>query len=184
MYSTLSLRSFPKHCLWNSFDIGLIDDGPLSFQGRSPSVSSFFAPPPPPPFHAIDGVIVLGFVPASCLKLLNTSYLLRCETLLMVALLASLMWLLCSPVCLFGHFPWRRNVQGSTSTGTFEDGRRILTHGQTYTPSIAFWHLPPNSAIFGYATEGALFFSFFKSLRSCPATRSAPPERFRVLIWL
>ena len=24
-----------------------------------------------------------------------------------------------------------------------------------HTPSIAFWHLPPNSARFGYATEGA-----------------------------
>ena len=43
MCSTLSLRSFPKHCIWNSFDIGLIDDGPLSFQWRSLSVSSFFA---------------------------------------------------------------------------------------------------------------------------------------------
>ena len=28
-------------------------------------------------------------------------------------------------------------------------------HG--HTPSITFWHLPPNSARFGYATEGALF---------------------------
>ena len=27
----------------------------------------------------------------------------------------------------------------------------------THTPSIAFRHLPPNSARFGYATEGALF---------------------------
>ena len=28
-----------------------------------------------------------------------------------------------------------------------------------HTPSIAFRHLPPNSARFGYATEGALFIS-------------------------
>ena len=28
-----------------------------------------------------------------------------------------------------------------------------------HTPSIAFWHLPPNSARFSYATEGALFIS-------------------------
>ena len=28
-----------------------------------------------------------------------------------------------------------------------------------HTPSIAFRHLPPNSARFGYATEGALFTS-------------------------
>ena len=33
--------------------------------------------------------------------------------------------------------------------------------GQTgsHTPSIAFRHLPPNSARFSYATEGALFIS-------------------------
>ena len=29
----------------------------------------------------------------------------------------------------------------------------------THTPSIAFRHLPPNSARFSYATEGALFIS-------------------------
>ena len=29
----------------------------------------------------------------------------------------------------------------------------------THTLSIAFWHLPPNSARFSYATEGALFIS-------------------------
>ena len=32
-------------------------------------------------------------------------------------------------------------------------------HISTHTPSIAFRHLPPNSARFGYATEGALFIS-------------------------
>ena len=31
--------------------------------------------------------------------------------------------------------------------------------GRRHTPSIAFLHLPPNSARFGYATEGALFIS-------------------------
>ena len=30
---------------------------------------------------------------------------------------------------------------------------------QTHTPSIAFRHLPPNSARFSYATEGSLFIS-------------------------
>ena len=30
-------------------------------------------------------------------------------------------------------------------------------HGQKHTPSIALRHLPPNSARFGYATEGALY---------------------------
>ena len=41
MCSTLSLRSlkFPQCCLWNSFSVRLIDDGPLSsFQGRSSSI--------------------------------------------------------------------------------------------------------------------------------------------------
>ena len=32
----------------------------------------------------------------------------------------------------------------------------VYTH--THTPSVAFRHLPPNSARFGYATEGALFY--------------------------
>ena len=31
--------------------------------------------------------------------------------------------------------------------------------GGNHTPSIAFRHLPPNSARFSYATEGALFIS-------------------------
>ena len=31
--------------------------------------------------------------------------------------------------------------------------------GWVHTPSITFQHLPPNSAGFGYATEGALFIS-------------------------
>ena len=39
---------------------------------------------------------------------------------------------------------WRENLQGQLSV---------------HTPSIAFWHLPPNSARFSYATEGALFIS-------------------------
>ena len=32
-------------------------------------------------------------------------------------------------------------------------------HNRLHTPSTAFRHLPPNSAIFGYATGGALFIS-------------------------
>ena len=35
----------------------------------------------------------------------------------------------------------------------------IHTHTHTHTLSIAFRHLPPNSARFSYATEGALFIS-------------------------
>ena len=39
-------------------------------------------------------------------------------------------------------------------------GRRradVYSYTPSLTPSIAFRHLPPNSARFGYATEGALF---------------------------
>ena len=36
-------------------------------------------------------------------------------------------------------------------------GSQLQSH--QHTPSIAFRHLPPNSARFGYATEGALFIS-------------------------
>ena len=47
----------------------------------------------------------------------------------------------------------------------------------SHTPSIASRHLPPNSAITGYATEGSLFISL--SPRSSPPTLSAPSgERF------
>ena len=48
---------------------------------------------------------------------------------------------------------------------------RDLQQQRLHTPSIAFRHLPPNSARCSYATEGALFISY-------PATRSAPSERF------
>ena len=47
----------------------------------------------------------------------------------------------------------------------------------THTPSIAFRHLPPNSARFGYATEGALFISV-----QCPPARSAPSESFYMTV--
>ena len=48
-----------------------------------------------------------------------------------------------------------------------------------YTPSIAFWHLPPNSARFSYATEGALLISAQLSSDAVSALQSVP-----VLIWL
>ena len=40
-------------------------------------------------------------------------------------------------------------------------------------PSIAFWHLPPNSARSGYATEGALFIS---TQLSTDAAGQRPPK--------
>ena len=60
MRSTPSLRSFPKRCLWNSSNVLLIDDDPLSsFQGRSSSGSSFHASL----LQAIDGVMSLALCP-------------------------------------------------------------------------------------------------------------------------
>ena len=40
-----------------------------------------------------------------------------------------------------------------------------------HTPSIAFWHVPPNYARFGYATEGALFISALLSTDAVSALR-------------
>ena len=45
----------------------------------------------------------------------------------------------------------------SSQTTTGEGVRSFLNW--CHTPSTAFRHLPPNSARFGYATEGALFIS-------------------------
>ena len=50
--------------------------------------------------------------------------------------------------------------------------------GRSHTPSIAFRHLPPNSARFGYATKGALFISAQLSTDAVSA-----PRKVRVLIW-
>ena len=48
---------FPQRCLWNSSNVHLIDDDPLSsFQGRSPSTSSFHASL----LQVIDGVMSLA----------------------------------------------------------------------------------------------------------------------------
>ena len=52
-----------------------------------------------------------------------------------------------------------------------------LRHAQWHTPSIVFRHLPPNSARFGYATEGALFTSAQLSTDAVSALR-----KVRVLI--
>ena len=52
-----------------------------------------------------------------------------------------------------------------------------LSEGADHTPSIAFRHLPPNSARFSYATEGALFISAQLSTDTVSALR-----KVRVLI--
>ena len=55
----------------------------------------------------------------------------------------------------------------------------FATQGLLHTPSIAFRHLPPNSARFSYATEGALFISALLSTDAVSALR-----KVRVLIRL
>ena len=52
-----------------------------------------------------------------------------------------------------------------------------LPHSHSHTPSIAFRHLPPNSARFSYATEGAFFISAQLSSDAVSALR-----KVRVLI--
>ena len=85
-------RNIPQRCFWNSSDVCLTDDGPLSsFQVRSSSASSFrvFL------LQAIDAVMSLALCPQVCLKLLNTLYIRE----------ASHLWeLLCPPLYLFGNF--------------------------------------------------------------------------------
>ena len=50
-------------------------------------------------------------------------------------------------------------------------GAQRLYQGQTHTPSITFRYLPPNSARFSYATEGALFISAQLSADAVSALR-------------
>ena len=46
--------------------------------------------------------------------------------------------LLCPPICLLGHFPSLRHVQGSTPTGVFEGGYQKLTHTSVGFPFFTF----------------------------------------------
>ena len=68
----------------------------------------------------------------------------------------------------------RTNVHG-TCCAVFG----AATHQVNHTPSIAFRHLPPNSASFSYATEGALFISAQLSSDAGNTLQKVP-----VLIWL
>ena len=58
-------------------------------------------------------------------------------------------------------------------------GRRGGGGDRSHTPSIAFRHLPPNSARTGYASEGTLFISAQLYSDAVSALR-----KVRVLIWL
>ena len=74
MCSTLVSQNFPQHCLWNSSNVHLIKDGPLSSIQRRPSSTSSF--------HASLVQVVSGV-------LLNTSDLPRSKPLVRIALPAS-----------------------------------------------------------------------------------------------
>ena len=52
--------------------------------------------------------------------------------------------------------------------------RQLAGKGFEHTPSIAFRHLPPNSARFSYATEGALFICAQLSSDAVSALRKVP----------
>ena len=96
-------KRFPQRHLWNSFNVRLIEDGPLSsFQGRLSSASSFHT----------SWCDALGFVPACSVSSSSTLQLFQ---------EASHLWgLLCPPVCLLGYFSSLRHVQGSAPTGVEE----------------------------------------------------------------
>ena len=64
----------------------------------------------------------------------------------------------------FGGWWWPWNITCSA----------LNWHTDIHTPSIAFWHLPPNSARFIYATEGALFISAQLSTDAVSALRKVP----------
>ena len=53
----------------------------------------------------------------------------------------------------------------------FSATTECITLGQMHTPSIAFRHLPSNSARFSYTTEGALFVSAQLSTDAVSALR-------------
>ena len=68
-------------------------------------------------------------------------------------------------------------ISASAVSPCSELRRPPRTEGLTHTPSTAFQHLPPNSARFSYATEGALFISAQLSTDAVSALR-----KVRVLI--
>ena len=61
------------------------------------------------------------------------------------------------------------NKKNSRAQSTFQRTKPV-----THTPSIAFRHLPPNSARFSNATEGALFISAQLSTDAVSALRKVP----------
>ena len=67
------------------------------------------------------------------------------------------------------------NVSAASRSVAVTDLRLcVRSHRQGHTPSTAFRHLPPNSARFSYATEGALFVSAQLSTDAVSALRKVP----------
>ena len=66
---------------------------------------------------------------------------------------------------------FKRPLQNPVTSATQLE---MLGHALTHTPSTAFRHLPPNSARFSYATEGALFISAQLSSDAVSALRKVP----------
>ena len=74
-------------------------------------------------------------------------------------------WSLCCP-----HQPLTTG-NGSFAVCNQRTSWSLCCPRQSHTPSLAFWHLPPNSAITGYATEGALLVSAHLSTDAVSALR-------------
>ena len=65
----------------------------------------------------------------------------------------------------------RRGGRGGGGQRESDSDRSVAVQDGIHTPSIAFRHLPPNSARFSYATEGALFISAQMSTDAVSALR-------------
>ena len=64
----------------------------------------------------------------------------------------------------------QRHRERSCNVSRWEGGE--TAEGASHTPSIAFQHLPPNSARYGYTTKGALFISAQLSTDAVSALRN------------
>ena len=65
------------------------------------------------------------------------------------------------PICIGSESAWKcwAELGPMNLAQWLASGQDLFGENLNHTPSIAFQHLPPNSARFGYATEGALFIS-------------------------
>ena len=105
-------QKFPQRCLWNSSNVRLIDDGPLSSPFKGDCLALPLSIPLTPGHRWRD---VLGFVPTGSVSSSST---------LQIFWEVSHLWgLLCLPVYLLGHFPslrWKRIWYNLTISNGFE----------------------------------------------------------------